>query len=176
MADEDTTVVDTTDIDAPVEMADKPREPSSYERKLRQEAAAWRKRANEAETKSQATIAQIKADADAHTLANKATYTERLTRAELKSVALKHGLQDLDTLRLFDISKAQMSEDGTVTNADELVEEWKKAKPHFFGVSNSTSSTASAPKQTSSNTTQNVSEMSEVEQMAFRKQHGLRSH
>lgn len=167
--------VEDHDIDAQVELADKPREATPYERKLRQEAASWRKKANEAEAKSTAAQVQYKADAEAHVLANKTTYTERLTRAELKAHALKAGLQDLDTLKLFDISKAMMADDGSITNADSLIEEWKVAKPHFFGASSSTSSTASAPKQSSSEQTK-FSEMSEAEQASFRRQHGVRSH
>jgi ribosomal protein L29 len=54
-------------------------------------------------------------------------------RAELKVAAQKARLIDLDWLKLVDMSKVTLEDDGTVKGADELMAALKEAKPYLFG-------------------------------------------
>lgn len=100
-------------------------------------AAAATKAATDAATAAEAASeAKIK---DANTAAEK-----RIIRAELKAVAIKAGIVDIDGLSLADLSKVKLNDAGEVEGADALIEALKKAKPYLFGTQ-STSSTARKP-------------------------------
>ena len=72
------------------------------------------------------------------------TLNERIIRAELKAEAVRHGMIDLDGLKLIDASALKVDEAGEVRGAAAAMREFKRAKPWLFGAA-STSSTAAAP-------------------------------
>lgn len=106
-----------------------------YVSEVREEAKTWRQKAQAHE----ASIAEMtgkltaadQAVKDAQTTAQKAA-DDRVLRAELKAVALKHGVVDMDALKLLDLSKVKLLENGDLEGADELFEAAKKAKPYLF--------------------------------------------
>lgn len=121
---------------------------AEYVRELRAENKAWRLKAqeNEATATSAAEAAKkAKDDADGVISAAKAAANDRIIRAELKAEAIKAGLVDLDALKLADLTKVTLKDDGTVDGAEALFADLKKAKPYLFGVVN-TSTTITAPK------------------------------
>ena len=81
----------------------------------------------------------------------KAEADRRVIRAELKAHAIRAGIIDPDALKLLDISAVRLGDGGEVEGADELLEKFKEAKPHFFAAaptpptSSTTSSTARTP-------------------------------
>jgi hypothetical protein len=119
-----------------------------YVSELRDEAKSYRLKAAEKDTAlatAQARIAELEAGTkDALTAAEKAA-NDRVLRAELKAVAAKHGVVDVnDALKVLDLSGVKLDENGDVIGADELFEAAKKAKPYLFGTT-STSSTQKPP-------------------------------
>jgi hypothetical protein len=73
-----------------------------------------------------------------------ASTTARLIRAELKAVAVRAGMVDLDGLKLIDTADLKLDADGNVKGAGEVMRELRRAKPWLFGGA-STSSSASPP-------------------------------
>lgn len=70
---------------------------------------------------------------------------QRAVNADLKIAAKEAGAHDpTEFLTLLDRSKITLDDNGEVKNAAELVAEFKKAKPHLFGVG-STSHTGNPP-------------------------------
>ena len=68
----------------------------------------------------------------------------RILRAELKVEAVRAGIVDLDGLKLLDLKKVELTSEGELTNAAELMAQLRRAKPWLFG-GTSSSSPASAP-------------------------------
>lgn len=119
-----------------------------YVRELREENKSWRLKHDAAakEIESHKTAAQKAAEeAEARVKAAETAANDRILRAELKAAALKAGMVDLDGLKLADLSKVKLLEDGSVDGADALMEEMKKAKPYLFGTPNSSSSSNNPP-------------------------------
>ncbi|WP_118181293.1 phage scaffolding protein [Paraburkholderia phosphatilytica] len=107
-----------------------------YVSELREENKSWRTKYSETETANKAAQTRIaeleKANGEAITKAQQDA-DARVMRAELKSVALKHGVVDVgDALKLLDISAVKLDADGNLVGADELFEAAKKSKPHLF--------------------------------------------
>jgi hypothetical protein len=73
-----------------------------------------------------------------------ATMDARLIRAELKAEAVRHGMVDLDGLKLVDPAAMTVDEAGEVRGAATVMRDLKRAKPWLFGAA-STSSTAAPP-------------------------------
>jgi len=71
---------------------------------------------------------------------------DRVIRAELRAVATKAGMIDLDGLKLADTTGLKLKDDGTVEGADALMTALKTAKPYLFGTGKGTSSTDLPPK------------------------------
>ena len=96
----------------------------------------------ETEAKAAEKIKEIEAKAaEAERLANEkaqaalSTAQTRAVNADLKIAAKEAGAHDpTEFLALLDRSKITLDENGEVKNAAELVAEFKKAKPHLFGV------------------------------------------
>ncbi len=74
-----------------------------------------------------------------------ATHAARLLRAELRAEAMRHGMVDLDGLKLIEAKDVTVGEDGEVHGAAALMREFKRAKPWLFGTGGASSSTAAAP-------------------------------
>jgi chromosome segregation ATPase len=120
----------------------------------RNEAAAAAKRIADAEAATAARIAEIeKAAGEKMTATEKAaaTATEaartRAINADLRIAAKDAGATDLsDVLALLPRDKLELTDDGDVKNAADVIAEFKKTKPHLFGAAaTSTSSTNTPP-------------------------------
>lgn len=111
--------------------------------------------------------------ADANTAAN-----QRIIRSELKAYAVKAGIRDLDALRLADLSKVSLTENGEVEGADALIESLKTSKPYLFAdasagtTTGTTSQSAAAPKP-AANGTKSAKDMTPEEYKAAKAAMGL---
>jgi hypothetical protein len=132
--------------DNEVFVVEKKREPSPYEKKLRTENAQLkaRNKAIEAEAAADRT-ARDAAVAERETIANAAK--ERLTTAELKAQAMKYNIVDADDLKLLDRSAVKYNENGDVTNAAEIIEDFRSKKPHLFSSQTSVAVNVPKPKE-----------------------------
>ena len=73
-----------------------------------------------------------------------ANHEAALIRAELKAEAVRHGMVDLDGLKLVDPSGLRIGESGEIDGAAALMQKLRRAKPWLFG-DRSTSSVAAVP-------------------------------
>lgn len=118
---------------------------------LRRESAGHRVRAKESETKAaeiQAALDKANGDlraASERLTASEAAALDRVLRAELKTLAVKEGMVDLDGLKILDLSGVTLDKDGKLVGADALMEAAKKSKPYLFGAVASSSGTAKVP-------------------------------
>jgi hypothetical protein len=137
----------TTEINEedPVTVADKPREPTEYEKRLRRESAKHRTEAKVARDELDAFKRNTDATIEAIRKSAKEETDARIIRSELKAAALKAGMVDLDFLKLIDISGVTLNEKGDIEGADALMAKAKESKPHMFGQTSTTSSTQPAP-------------------------------
>ena len=129
----------------PVVVADKPREPTEYERQLRRESAKHRTEAKAARDELEKNKATAAADSEAIRTAAKADADQRVIRAELKAAALKAGMVDLDGLKLLDLSMVKLDEKGEIIGAEDLMSKAKELKPYLFSSTTNTSSTNNPP-------------------------------
>lgn len=141
-----------------------------YVRELREENKTWRIKheaaVKEADTHKTAAEKAAEDAKNSSTAATKAA-NDRILRAELKAAALKAGMVDLDGLKLADLSKVSLKDDGEVEGADALMEEMKKSKPYLFGTPNSSSSSNNPPPPKDPKA-KKASEMTEEEYRAAR--------
>lgn len=155
MAGENEDILGNEDVDAPVEVSDKPREPTAYEKRLRTENAKYRTRAIEAEKRIKEAEEKIASEVARVSTELSSKADQRLIRAELKAEAIKNGLVDLDGLKLLDTSGVKLDEHGDVVIPQGFWDAAKKAKAYLFApqtgaAAGTTSSTQSAPKPTPS--------------------------
>jgi hypothetical protein len=68
-----------------------------------------------------------------------ASTNKRLIRAELKAVAVRAGMIDLDGLKLIEVDDLQLDADGNVKGAGEVMRDLRRAKPWLFGGASSSS-------------------------------------
>ena len=129
----------------------KPPEPEvfskDYVRELRHENAGYRLKAQEMERKAQEAADLAKKAEDAATA--KPTEAEqranaRIIKAEMKAIAVKAGIVDIDGLALADLSGVKFNDKGEIEGAEAAIEALKKAKPYLFA--QTTSSTTQPPK------------------------------
>jgi Phage minor structural protein GP20 len=142
-----------------------------YVRELREENKKWRLQHEEATGKAKAAeeaAAKAKADADAASATHKTAADERVIRAELKAVAIKAGMVDIDGLKLADLSTVKLDDKGEVVGADALIEALKKAKPYLFG-STQSSSTPNTPPSGTPPAAKKAMEMTDAEYAVARK-------
>lgn len=151
-----------------------PAQPSSfsaeYVKELREENKSWRLKAQATELERDGfKTAADKATSDAKEVSNaaQAAADQRVIRAELKTVALKAGMVDLDGLKLADLSTVKLDDQGEVAGADALIDALKKAKPYLFGSTQHTS-TPSAPPSSTPPAAKKASEMTPAEYAAAR--------
>ena len=74
-----------------------------------------------------------------------AAHRARLVRAELKAEAVRHGMVDLDGLKLLDPTSIQLDEAGEVTGAATVMRDFKRAKPWLFNPAGGISSSTATP-------------------------------
>lgn len=118
-----------------------------YVRELRNENKGLRLKLSEQEKaakESADAVTKAAKDADEKVTAAAKASNDRIARAELKAVALKAGIVDIDGLKLVDLSKLTLDDKGEVQGADALIDELKKSKPYLFGAA-STSGTGKVP-------------------------------
>lgn len=142
-----------------------------YVTELRNENKAWRLKHDEATgkvTTAEAAAAKAAQDAKDATTAAQSAADQRVIRAELKAVAIKAGMVDIDGLKLADLSTIKLNDKGEVEGADALIEALKKSKPYLFG-STQHSSTPNVPPSNTPPAAKKASEMTEAEYAAERK-------
>lgn len=135
-----------------------------YVRELRAENKGWRLKAQEAETKArerEEAAAKSKEAADAKIAEREKTAEQRIIRAELKALAVKAGIVDLDGLKLVELDKVKLDDKGEVEGADALIEGLKKAKPYLFTAPGSSST--QPPPGHSENKPKSAMEMDDAE-------------
>ena len=132
--------------DAPVTEADKPREPTPYERKLRTEARKYRIAAKEAEAKAAGIAESERARADAAIAAEREASRKSVIRAKLEAHAVKAGIVDLDGLQLADLSAVTLDDAGRLQGGEAALAALKESKPWLFGATGTTSTPVAAPK------------------------------
>lgn len=89
---------------------------------------------------------------------------ERIVNAELKVAATAAGAVDVsDVLALLDRRQIKLDDAGEVTNAAELIEEFKRAKPNHFSAGRSTSNTRPTPPKPGETQPKKVAEMTDEE-------------
>jgi hypothetical protein len=121
---------------------------AEYVHELREENKSWRIKATDAETRAKtAEEAATNASKTAKDSADaaKTEANERIKRAEIKAAAIAAGMIDLDGLKLADLSKVTLKEDGTIEGVDTMLTEFKTAKPYLFGTPNSSSNPTPTP-------------------------------
>jgi len=121
---------------------------AEYVHELREEAKNWRIKAQdfekEAKTAKEAADKVILEAKESATAAETAA-NERIKRAEIKASAIAAGMIDLDGLKLADLSKVTMKEDGSFEGVDTMLAEFKTAKPYLFGTPNTSTTVKTAP-------------------------------
>jgi hypothetical protein len=118
-----------------------------YVRELRAENKGWRLKASEQEAAAKAATESAKKaadDAQASIAEHTSKSDQRIIRAELKALAVKAGIVDLDGLKLVELGDVKLDDKGEVIGADALIDTLKKAKPYLFAAPSS-SSTATLP-------------------------------
>jgi len=72
-------------------------------------------------------------------------YDSRLILARMQTEAVRAGIIDLDGLQLADLSAVTLRPDDKLIGAKEAVENLRRSKPWLFGVTLSSSSSATSP-------------------------------
>lgn len=111
------------------------------------------------------------ADTDAQTKAQDAEKkaNERIVRAELRTLAIKAGMVDLDGLKLADLSTVTLEGD-EVKGGEDLITKLKEAKPYLFGTpSKGTSDTTKPPPKAGDDKPKKAKEMTKEEYEAARR-------
>lgn len=164
----------------PVVIADKPREPTEYEKRLRRENASERVKRKQIEADLTAARKAIE-EKEAAALAmverarseTAAAMNERLMRAEMKAAALAAGMVDLDGLKLLDLSGVKLDEAGEVKIPEGFFDKAKAAKPYLFGAK-ATTSTPTTPPAAEAPAQKSAREMSSAELSALGRSLGIR--
>lgn len=95
---------------------------------------------------------KLAAEKEKQTLASKAeivikekTVLERqLINAKIENAAITAGINDLEFVKLIDISNVKLLEDGKIDGIEKAINDLKERKPHFFGEAKKTSSSSNA--------------------------------
>ena len=148
MADETTTPEQQTPAREP-EMFSK-----DYVRELRHENAGYRLKAQEMERKAQEALEaaqKAQAAAEAKMAEAQAQANARIVRAEMKALAIKAGIIDIDALALADLSGVKLNDKSEVEGAEGAIDALRKSKPYLFA--QTTASTQEPPKAQTKQTT-----------------------
>lgn len=136
MADQASEVLDSLEDLAsdPVEV---PREQSEFEKRLRRDLARAREQTRIATSEREAGVAAAARERDEAVAMIRSQANDRVIRSELRAHAMKAGIIDLDGLRLADLTKLSLSEDGDVVGAEALIDSLRQDKPYLFSESRS---------------------------------------
>jgi hypothetical protein len=144
---------------------------SAENKKYRQKANASSKEALEAKKAAE--------DAKKSTDQLKSIADQRIIRAELKTIAVKEGLIDLeDACKLVDMSSIKVSEGGDVLGAAEMITNLKTTKPYLFKSNNSSQTDYQAPPSSAAISKENAMDLSDEDYMkknpkSWRKHHTI---
>jgi hypothetical protein len=162
---------------------------AEYVHELREENKTWRQKAqghetaaqtakreaDEAKLAAEAKIAEAKEAADAKIAEANSAAQQRIIHAELKAVAAKAGMVDLDGLKLLDLTAVTINDAGEVEGADALIEAAKKAKPYLFGAPPASTSNPQQPPPPKPPAAKNARDMTDEEFDAARRAHAWRN-
>lgn len=155
-----------------------PKEPETfskeYVRELRHENGGYRLRAQESEKKAaEADERAKKAEADAKAKIDAAAKESqvRVIRAEVKAIAIKAGIVDIDGLKLADLSGVTLDDAGDVKGADEAIAALQKSKPYLFA---KTTASTQQPPATKTPAKKSAVDMTDAEYREARRKYGLR--
>ncbi len=85
------------------------------------------------------------ADLERQLVEREATYQRDLTHAELKTLAVRAGMVDLDGLKLLDLTTIKRDAKGEIENADRIMTDLRRAKPWLFPTANSSATSPTPP-------------------------------
>lgn len=122
---------------------------SAYIKRLRAEAKSRRIQVRQAEEKAQNAEAKAQQAIQRIDELQRAN-NERVIRAELKAQAALAGMIDMDGLKLADLSKVAIDDNGDVIGADELIKQLKESKPYLFKEVKNTSINPDTPNPSNS--------------------------
>src|SRR6185437_12338779 len=91
------------------------------------------------------TLRSRAADLERQLVEARRLHEERILRAELKAEAVRHGMVDLDGLKLIDTDGLTLTDKGEVEGAAGAMARLKRSKPWLFGAPNSSSAAAPPP-------------------------------
>lgn len=77
----------------------------------------------------------------------KSSVKEQVKLSKLEALAVKEGLVDLDALKLLDLSKIELQDDGTLKGTEDVFKAAKEAKPYLFGEVKSSTPPGGPPKK-----------------------------
>lgn len=148
-----------------------------YVTELRAENKGYRLKATEQqrlreEAEKKAADAE-KAAKEAETVAQKKA-EQRLMRAELKALALKEGMIDLDGLSFIDYTTVSFDDKGDLKGGPEAIAKLKEAKPYLFGAKSTTSPKSASPDPKSSTEPVDARKLTADEYKALKAKMGIR--
>ena len=132
MAEQSVEQLDFVDDNSSPDAVESPREPSDYEKRLRRDLARTREQVRITQGERDAGVAAATRERDETIATVRSEANGRVIRAELKTHAIKAGIIDLDGLRLADMSKLSLGEDGEVIGAEALIATLRQEKPYLF--------------------------------------------
>lgn len=136
----------------------------------RNESATLAKNLEETSKKLQETEANTKKALEEVQMLNKQA-EQKMVRADVKVFASKHGLRDLDDVKLADLSGVKVDANGDVAGVEEALIALKAKKPYLFEeVTTSRASYAPDPAAPSNFNPEKVKAMSDSEYEAYEAQ------
>lgn len=98
------------------------------------------------QTDHEAALKKATDDGNAAVEAAKNSVKEQVKLSKLEALAVKEGLVDPEALKLLDLTKIELQEDGTLKGAEDVLKAAKEAKPYLFGEKKSTTPPGTPPK------------------------------
>lgn len=112
-----------------------------YVTELREENKNYRIKAKENEELA----AKAKAEAEEKVKATMDAANQRIIKSELKAIALKYGIVDLDGLKLADLSNIKLNDNGEIEGGEDVIKALKEQKPYLFKEPTTTQTTQTPP-------------------------------
>lgn len=134
MAEQGQETLDSIEEASPPEAGELPREISDYERKLRREVVRYREQARIAQSEREIACAAAARERDDAIAAAQENARSRVLQAELKTLAIRSGIVDLDGLRLAELDTLSINDAGEVQGAEEVIAALRQRKPYLFSV------------------------------------------
>lgn len=145
-----------------------------YVEELREEAKNVRLKASEYKSQLEEQAAQNAtkiAETEAKLSEVQVQARNDIAFARVEALAVKAGIVDSDALALLDRSQLVFDDKGKLTNAAEVLEAFKTAKPHFFGSANT--SNPEKPPRPAETGTKTAKDLSDKEWQAWKKANNI---